>query len=143
MNDRPAATDAATTSVEQTSGRTGTGARGTIRVAPAVLIELIELTVSGIDGVVELRPRPKRTRAAQPFAGKAYDDGKVRVGVIDDRIEADIAVSVTHGTNIAVLSRTIQQQVGRAVERMLGMTADTVNIYIDDIQPAPNTDAPS
>lgn len=134
MSSKPP-TDAATTDVVRQTANRGNPVRGTVRVAPAVLIQLIEHTVDGIDGVVELRPRPRRPREPRPFAGKSYDDGKVRVGVIGDRIEADIAVSVTHGTNIAELSSAIQRQVGRAVERMLGMTAGSVNIYIDDITP--------
>lgn len=126
-------TDAATTDVIQHSRNNGEAVRGTVRVAPAVLIQLIELTVDAIDGVVELRPRPRRSRQAMNFEGKSYDDGKVRVGVIGDRIEADIAVTVRHGVNITKLSASIQDQVSRAVERMLGMTASSVNIFIDDI----------
>lgn len=133
-SDNPA-TDAATTDVltDATSG--ASTVRGTIRIAPVVLIHLIELTVRDIEGVSELRPRPRKTRQHQEHQGKSYDDGKVRVGVIGDRIEADIAVSVPRGTNIAALSHVIQKQVSRAVERMLGMTASSVNIYIDDILP--------
>lgn len=134
MSEQPA-TDAATTDVVTGPQGTDRIVRGTIRVAPAVLIELIELTVGEIDGVIELRPRPRKTRQPQEHEGKSYDDGKVRVGVRGDRIDADIAVSVRHGTNIARLSNTIQAQVGRAVERMLGMTASSVNIYIDAIVP--------
>lgn len=126
-------TDAATTSVVA-AGDSGSGAvRGTIRVAPAVLIELIELTVSDIDGVAELRSRPKRLRPTEEPAGKHYDDGKVRVVVLGDRIETDVAVAMRAGTNVADLTATIQKQVARAVERMLGMTASAVNIYIDDV----------
>jgi uncharacterized alkaline shock family protein YloU len=45
-------------------------------------------------------------------------------------------VSIRQGTNITKLTGTIQRQVARAVERMLGMTANTVDIYIDAIEPA-------
>ncbi len=132
MNDqRP--TDAATTDVVKHGPGTGEPVRGTVRVAPAVLIQLIELTVDDINGVLELRPRPKKPRQSLGFEGKSYDDGKVRVGVIGDRIETDIAVSVRQDVNISELTTAIQQQVGRAVERMLGMTASSVNIFIDDI----------
>ena len=108
--------------------------RGTVRIAPAVLIELIELTVRDIPGVVELRQRRRRKNADQePTSGKAYDDGKVRVCVDRDQIEADLAISVARGTNIPELARTIQRRVGIAAGRMLGMTVRAVNISIDDI----------
>jgi uncharacterized alkaline shock family protein YloU len=135
MSERPA-TDAATTDVVSSDAGSAGAVRGTIRVAPAVLIELIELTVRDIDGVIELRPRPRRTRLPHEHEGKSYDDGKVRVAVHGDRIETDIAVSIRQGTNITKLTGTIQRQVARAVERMLGMTASTVDIYIDAIEPA-------
>ncbi len=132
MSEQPA-TDAATTDVV-TEGRSGSGTvRGTIRVAPEVLIELIELTVRDIDGVAELRSRPRRQKAISETAGKCYDDGKVRVVVLGDQIETDIAVAMRAGTNVAELTAAIQKQVARAVERMLGMTASAVNIYIDDV----------
>ncbi|MDQ4045618.1 MAG: Asp23/Gls24 family envelope stress response protein [Chloroflexota bacterium] len=129
MSKQPA-TDAATTDVV-TEGRSGSGAvRGTIRVAPEVLIEL---TVRDIDGVAELRSRPRRQKPAGETAGKCYDDGKVRVVVLGDQIETDVAVAMRAGTNVAELTAAIQKQVARAVERMLGMTASAVNIYIDDV----------
>jgi uncharacterized alkaline shock family protein YloU len=134
MSEQPA-TDAATTDVV-TDPSDGAGpVRGTIRVAPAVLIQLIELTVADIDGVVELRSRPRKPRQQTEPAGKTYDDGKVRVAVHGDRIETDIAVAARADVSITRLTATIRTQVGRAVERMLGMTASSVNIYIDAIVP--------
>ncbi|HYH10963.1 MAG TPA: Asp23/Gls24 family envelope stress response protein [Thermomicrobiales bacterium] len=132
MSDQPA-TDAATTDVVKGEQGSSGAVRGTIRVAPAVLIELIELTVRDIEGVVELRSRPRKPRQATGHEGKSYDDGKVRVAVHGDRIETDIAVAVRHGVNVMKLTEAIQRQVASAVERMLGMTASSVNIYIDAI----------
>lgn len=132
MNDQPP-TDAATTDVETAASGARGPVRGTIRVAPAVLIQLIELTVSDVDGVLELRSRPRKTRQLAEPAGKTYDDGKVRVALHGDRIDADIAVALKSGVPVAKVTSAIQTQVERAVERMLGMTAASVNIYIDTI----------
>ncbi len=111
-----------------------TEVRGTVRIAPAVLIELIELTVRDVPGVLELKQRRRRKNAEgdEPI-GKSYDDGKVRVSVLGDQIEADVSITVSRGTNISELASRIQKQVGIAAGRMLGMTVRTVNIYIDDI----------
>lgn len=111
-----------------------TEVRGSVRIAPAVLIELIETTISGIKGVQEIRPRKRRKNDDAPDAmGKSFDDGKVRVGVDGDQLEADVAITVVRGTNIASLADEIRRQVGDAAGRMLGMTVRDVNIYIDDI----------
>jgi uncharacterized alkaline shock family protein YloU len=135
MTEQPP-TDAATTDVVTGAAGAAGPVRGTIRVAPAVLIELIELTVSDIAGVVELRSRPRRTRQPSELEGKTYDDGKVRVAVHGDRIDADIAVALRGGVPVAKVTDAIQARVARAVERMLGMTAASVNIYIDTIESA-------
>ena len=96
-------------------------------------IEIRRMTVRDIDGVLELRSRPRKTRQMAEHEGKTYDDGKVRVAVHGDRIDADIAVALKGGVPIAKVTSAIQTQVARAVERMLGMTASSVNIYIDTI----------
>lgn len=111
-----------------------TEVRGTVRIAPKVLIQLIETTVSVVPGVIELRPhrQPGAGDTALP-AGKAFDDGKVRVFVAGDQIEADVSISIARGTNVSSLSDAIRRSVGVAAGRMLGMTMRNVNIYIDSI----------
>jgi uncharacterized alkaline shock family protein YloU len=111
-----------------------TEVRGTVRIAPAVLIQLIETTVSEIPGVIELKPRRRRKNDDTPAPiGKSFDDGKVRVSVDGDQIEAEVSITVARGTNVATLADAIRREVGVAAGRMLGMTVRTVNIYIDDI----------
>lgn len=107
--------------------------RGTVRVAPAVLLELVDLTVADIAGVVALRALRKSVRKADDRCGRAWDNGNVSVHVDGDRIGVDLALAVRRGTNIAELSREIQRRVGIAVGDMLGMTVRTVNIYVEDI----------
>lgn len=111
--------------------------RGTIRVSPAVLIQLIELTVRDVAGVADLQslPRPVRKKSREAAGGtvRSYDDGKVRVGVDGDRIDADIAISVERGTNVTALSHEIQRRIGIAAGQILGMSVTAVNIYVEDI----------
>lgn len=114
-----------------------TQVRGTVRIAPAVLIQLIETTVVDLPGVVALTTH-KRMKADEPDEapqGKSFDDGKVRVTVDGDQIDADIAITVQSGTNISELTGLIREEVGVAAGRMLGMTVRTVDIYVDDIIP--------
>jgi uncharacterized alkaline shock family protein YloU len=109
-----------------------TEVRGTVRIAPAVLIQLIETTVLDLPGVVALTTH-KRKKTDEPIEeprGKSFDDGKVRVTVDGDQIDADIAITVQSGTNIIV-----REKVGVAAGRMLGMNVRTVDIYVDDIVP--------
>lgn len=107
--------------------------RGTVRIAPRVLIGIIGTTVLSITGVAELRSAHKRPVESRPLAGKAFDDGKIRVIVDGDVIEADVSIAVFAGTNISKLAEDIQRQVGTAAGDMLGMTVRAVNIYIDEV----------
>ena len=112
-----------------------TEVRGTVRIAPAVLIQLIETTVLDISGVVGLtahRRRKAEDDGEEP-RGKSFDDGKVRVTVDGDQIDADVSITVRSGTNIARLTDKIREKVGVAAGRMLGMTVRTVDVYVDDI----------
>jgi uncharacterized alkaline shock family protein YloU len=115
-----------------------TQVRGTVRIAPAVLIQLIETTVLDIPGVIALTARKKRKPDddVEPSAGKAFDDGKVRVTVDGDQIDAEVSLSVRSGTNISRLGEQVREKVGVAAGRMLGMTVRTVDVYVDDIVPA-------
>lgn len=119
--------------------------RGTVRIAPAVLIELVELTVRALPGVLDIQPR-RRVERILPRAGqgtgdeprgKTVDGGGVRVRIHDDWIDADVSIVVTSDANIMELSRLVQRSVGVAFGRMLGMTVAEVNVYVADIAPNP------
>jgi uncharacterized alkaline shock family protein YloU len=112
-------------------------ARGTVRIAPAVLIELIELTVQGVDGFAGLRQNRRKPAANAAPGAKTYDNGKIMVTVQGDIIDASVALAVHRGANISGLSTEIQRRIGFAVGNMLGMTVRTVDIAIEDIIPGP------
>jgi len=109
--------------------------RGTVRIAPAVLIQLIETTVLDISGVVALtgHKRWKSDDGSEEPKGKSFDDGKVRVTVDGDQIDADVSITVQSGTNVSRLTDQIREKVGVAAGRMLGMTVRSVDIYVADI----------
>jgi uncharacterized alkaline shock family protein YloU len=115
--------------------------RGTVRVSPAVLFELIELAVREVEGVAGLVPPrgvdrilPRGLHAASAEAGAtAYETAGIRVRLRGDELDADVAIVVEPGSAIVELSRAIQQKVGAAAGRMLGMTVTGVNVYVADI----------
>ncbi len=120
------------------------GVRGTVRIAPAVLIELIGLAVRDVAGVVGFQPR-RRVERILPRGGhgstgdqsvpiSSFEDGGIRVRVNGDRIDADVSIVIVPDVNILDLSRDIQRQVGIAVGRMLGMTVNEVNVYVAGVK---------
>jgi uncharacterized alkaline shock family protein YloU len=113
-------------------------ARGTVRVAPAVLIQLIELTVQGVKGIGELRPLRHHKQDAAETGARTFNSGRISVTVNGDQIDAAIAIAIHRGTNVSELSNEIKRQIGFAAGNMLGMTVRTVDIYIDEIMPVPS-----
>lgn len=116
-------------------------ARGTVRIAPAVLIELIELTVRAVPGVLDVQPR-RRVERILPRAGygtgdeargKSVESGGVRVRIYGEWIDVDVSIVVTADANIMELSRLVQRTIGVAFGRMLDMTVAEVNVYVADI----------
>ncbi len=125
---------ASTDVVAPIGGDQAPAVRGTVRIAPAVLIELIEMTVRDIDGVAGFRSRPwQKQPRNDPAIDKSYDNGKIAVSVNGDRIAAEVSIAVTRGTNVTELSREIQRMVGNAVGKMLGLTVRHVNVFIEEI----------
>lgn len=112
--------------------------RGTVRVAPAVLIQLIELTVRGVKGIGELRPLRHHKPDAPESGARTFTSGGIAVTVQGDQIDAAIAIAIHRGTNVSELSNEIKRQIGFAAGNMLGMTVRTVDIYIDEIMPVPS-----
>lgn len=108
-----------------------TEVKGTVRIAPAVLIQLIETTVKSTPGVVGLTSRKGKKRDEE-ITGKAFDDGKVRVVVDGDQIDADIAITLNTRANVNAVTEKIRRDVGVAAGRMLGMTVRSVDIYVDN-----------
>ena len=108
-----------------------TEVKGTVRIAPAVLIQLIETTVKDIDGVVAITSR-RGKKHDEEGTGRAFDDGKVRVVVDGDQIDVDIAVTLLAGHDVASVTGQIRRDVGVAAGRMLGMIVRSVDIYVDN-----------
>jgi len=128
------------------------GVRGTVRIAPAVLIELIELSVRDVPGVAGFGSRRRMERAlpggeetttgqagGRPLA-KSYEAGGIAVRVAGDQIDADVSIVVRRGANILELSRAIQRRVGVAAGRMLGLTVTEVNVFVADIVDEPDAE---
>lgn len=107
--------------------------KGTVRIAPTVLIQLIEKTVQNIDGVANITSRKGKKRDEE-IAGKSFDNGRTLVVVDGDRIDADIAITLKSHANVSKVTDEIRREIGLAAGRMLGMTMRSVDIYVDNVE---------
>ena len=100
---------------------------GKTTIAPGVLLTIARLTTLEVKGVSRMAPvagawMPKRSQA----------DG-IRIEIEDEQVFADIYVVVEQGFNVREVSRNIQNEVARAISKMVGMEVGRVNIHIEDI----------
>ncbi len=115
--------------------------RGTVRIAPAVLLEMIEMTVLRVEGVAGCEPwrradrrgdGPHDERLAER-ADRTYEAGGVRVRLLDDHIEAEVSVSLGPGAAITPVSQALRRDIGVAVNQMLGLSVTSVNVFVAGI----------
>jgi uncharacterized alkaline shock family protein YloU len=120
-------------------GRDGKPARGTIRIAPGVLIQLIELTVLGVDGVTGLRSLRKHHRRRDlDKDSHSHDNGKIAVAVSGNQIDAAVSIALQHGTSVSEATQEIRRRIGFAAGNMLGMTVRSADIFVDNIVAPPS-----
>jgi len=108
--------------------------RGNIRISPAVLIQLMELTVNSVEGVSGLRSLRKHYDRREPENGAhSHDNGKVAVSVSGDQIDASVSIAIIQGNSVSGITEEIRKRIGFAAGSMLGMTVRTADIYVDEI----------
>jgi uncharacterized alkaline shock family protein YloU len=104
---------------------------GTVTIAPEVLVTIAQLTTKDINGVHAMSVG--WTREVNRFFGNECVGDGVQIKVEGDQVVVDLYVIVEHDVNMLQLGRTIQKQVIRAIEEMVGMDVRAVNVHIEDV----------
>lgn len=98
---------------------------GKITIAPQVLVTTARLTALAVPGVARL--------IAPPGMGRVFSSDGVRVLVEDDRVYVKIYVMTEPGANLLGIGRKIRSEVTRALENMVGVEVEAVDVYIEDV----------
>ena len=102
---------------------------GKTTVSPDVLISIAKLSALSVSGVSHMAPI---SGGVNRLFRKGANEG-VRIEVEEDVVYADIYLVLKQDVNIRDVSRTVQQQVTRAMQEMVGMDVGHVDIHIEDI----------
>lgn len=103
---------------------------GSVIVAPEVLVELIRLTSLATPGVARLSPEnPSGVRRL--FSGKASEG--IRLEIEDHAVSIDLFVVAEPDALMVPLGQTLQHDIQRAIQDLVGMPVKEINIHIDDI----------
>jgi uncharacterized alkaline shock family protein YloU len=110
---------------------------GKTTIAPNVLLTIARLTTLNIDGVCQMSELPG---GFNRMFQRGYEEG-ARIQIEDNRVYADLYVILKNDINVREVSRTIQNEVSRAISEMVGMEVGRVNVHIEDIYFPPEVEA--
>ena len=103
---------------------------GRIEIAPEVLLTIARQAILEVEGV-------RRMAAVPPEPGKLFRRVMRQDGIVlhfeDNRLTFDIYVLMEPGVNIVERSRAAQAAVREAMDKMVGIPVQAVNIHVEDV----------
>ncbi len=99
---------------------------GSVTVEPSVLETIARLTALEVPGVVDIAQREVDRILGVP--GKS-----VEVQVQKGRVLVELHIVAGPEQSLLQLGRKVQHEVTRAVQQMLGMPVEAVNVHIEDV----------
>ena len=103
---------------------------GRIEVAPEVLLTIVRQEVLNIRGVQKMAPVP--AEVSNLFRRTSRRDG-VLLDYGDNRLAFDLYVYMDPEVNLRETSRAIQVAVIEAIDKMVGIPVDAVNVHVEDV----------
>jgi uncharacterized alkaline shock family protein YloU len=104
---------------------------GAVTIAPEVLVTIAQLATQDISGVHKMSA--DWTRQVNRFFGNERVGDGVQVQVEGNKVGVDLYIVVKHDVDMLQLGKTIQAEVTRAIEEMVGMDVRAVNVHIEDV----------
>jgi uncharacterized alkaline shock family protein YloU len=102
---------------------------GVVRVARQVLSTIVIHTALQIPGVVRMAQFGDQWSR---FLSREVHDG-VALVVKDNIVSANLYIVVNAGVDIVEVGTAVQEEVASAIELMVGMQVQEVNVYIQDV----------
>ena len=103
--------------------------QGRTTIAPDALITIVKLATLAVPGVARMGSVPG---GVNRWLKRGAAEG-VQIQVEENTVTADLHLVVKAGHNVREVSHSVQAEVARAMEEMVGMDVLAVNIVIDDV----------
>jgi len=104
---------------------------GRIEVAPGVLATIAQYAALRVEGVTKMAPIP--ADVARLFRREVKQDGVLLEIGEQNQVKIDIYVIMDPQVNIMEASRKIQAAVLEAVDTMVGMPVEAINVHVEDV----------
>jgi len=103
---------------------------GRIEVEPDVLATIAYFAALRVDGVVKMASAP--ADMARLFRREARPDG-ILLDFADNKVRFDVYVMMDPNVNIMETSQKLQTAVAEAIDTMVGIPVDSVNVHVEDV----------
>lgn len=107
---------------------------GKITVTDTYIKALICRTVSGCFGVAGMKSGSFREFILNDILRLEPDGVGVYISTKENELVVNLHISVTYGTNISAVVRSIKDKVEFAVYESVGIPVRSVNVYVDGIK---------
>jgi uncharacterized alkaline shock family protein YloU len=111
--------------------------QGTIEVSNDVIATVVGGAATDIYGIVGMASRHQIKDSMNKVLRKEDYSKGVVVRQEDNGIAVDVYTIVSYGTKISEVSRNVQEKVRYNLETMLGITANSVNVYVQGVRVLP------
>lgn len=103
---------------------------GVVTIAPEVVMDIVRLTALATPGVAALSPDHPNPMSRM-FSGKITRG--IRLELQDNAVSIDLHVIVEPETQMHTLAHTLQNDISRAIQEVVGMPVRAINIHIEDV----------
>lgn len=107
---------------------------GTIEISNEVIATVVGGAATDIYGIVGMASKNQIKDNVNDILGKENYSRGVVVRQEDNGVAIDVYIMVSYGTKISEVSRNAQEKVKYNLETMLGVVANSVNIFIQGVR---------
>jgi uncharacterized alkaline shock family protein YloU len=110
--------------------------RYVLRVAPGVLAAIVQRAAERVPGVVRLADVGSRAtqRRVVRDAASSYTRGGLQLAVHDGRVRITLNLVIGRSQNLQRVGAAVQAAVSQAVEQLVGMPVEQVDVYVQDVE---------
>ena len=105
--------------------------KGSINISEDVISSMVRTAITEVEGVSGLS-NTAGSEIAELIGLKTSSKG-IKVQFVDDKIVVDVIITVSYGSNIVNVARTVQDRVMNAVQSATGIEKAEVNVHVSGI----------
>jgi uncharacterized alkaline shock family protein YloU len=102
---------------------------GKVTIAPNVLVTIVHKTAASVPGVAQLCDR---IPGVKQFLGLHTVGPGVEVDIEDGQVSVEVYLIAKRDVDLLQMGRQLQREITRAIEHIVGMPVQAVNVHIED-----------